>query len=342
MSESGMPKPVTMADIARRAAVSRPTVSRVLRNDPRISATTRERVLKAADALDYIPNPAFDLLAAQRWGSEKRGFRFALAYLDLGHFNREIFEGAVRRAETLGYRLERVSLVEFGSMEALDRGLYTRGVRGLLVPVIRERDAFPNLHWERYSSVACGVDFQKPPMHVVRPDVFTKIDETWRLLRERGYRRIGVVLPVEARNPLDVRRIGVSLYHQYQSGLRATDRIPLWTGHFSEMHKLPKWFARHRPEAVIAGVAGVLSALQVQQGMNGSCAFVSLVTEPKSGISGFDSRHRLIGVTAMNLLDQQIKHNKRGLPKDPLTILIPPKWIEGRTCPRRDGQRSTA
>jgi len=209
-----MPQLVTMADIARRAAVSRPTVSRVLRNDPRISDSTRQRVLEAASELNYTPNPAFDLLAARRWDSEKSTFRFTLAYLDLGHFDQRIHAGAERRGQSLGYHLERVRLKEFGSVEALDRALYTRGVRGLLVPIIRAAEALPALQWDRYSAVACGVDFHKPPMHVVRPDVFAKIDEAWRRLLDRGYRRIGVALPVESTNELDVRRIGVSLYYQ--------------------------------------------------------------------------------------------------------------------------------
>jgi len=95
-----------------------------------------------------------------------------------------------------------------------------------------------------------------------------------------------------------------------------------------------KWERKHRPEAVIGGVEQVGNLLGLLPGtLSGGKAFVSLVAKPDCGLSGFDSRHDLIGVTAMNLLDQQIKHNERGLPEHPLTILVPPKWIEGKTCP---------
>jgi LacI family transcriptional regulator len=48
---------VTIADVAARAGVGAGTVSRVLNDSPKVSATTRERVLAAIEVLDYRPNP---------------------------------------------------------------------------------------------------------------------------------------------------------------------------------------------------------------------------------------------------------------------------------------------
>ncbi|PIM73579.1 LacI family transcriptional regulator [Streptomyces sp. JV178] len=55
---------VTLADVAARAQVSPATVSRVLNGNYPVAATTRERVLKAVDELDYVLNGPASALAA--------------------------------------------------------------------------------------------------------------------------------------------------------------------------------------------------------------------------------------------------------------------------------------
>jgi LacI family transcriptional regulator len=45
---------ITSHDVARRAGVSQPTVSRALRGDPRVAEATRERVMLAASELGYV------------------------------------------------------------------------------------------------------------------------------------------------------------------------------------------------------------------------------------------------------------------------------------------------
>ena len=48
---------VTIADVAAHAGVGAGTVSRVLNDSPRVSESTRARVLAAIEVLDYRPNP---------------------------------------------------------------------------------------------------------------------------------------------------------------------------------------------------------------------------------------------------------------------------------------------
>ena len=57
---------VTSHDVARLAGVSQPTVSRALRDSPKVSADTKERVRRAANALGYVPSDAGRALSSGR------------------------------------------------------------------------------------------------------------------------------------------------------------------------------------------------------------------------------------------------------------------------------------
>jgi LacI family transcriptional regulator len=93
----------TMADIAKRAGVSRSTASFVLNNrqaELRISAKTRQKVLDAARELGYVRNEL-----ARAVGSGKN---FVLGYLKtaVGEQESLLMEGVLRAASEAGYLLK--------------------------------------------------------------------------------------------------------------------------------------------------------------------------------------------------------------------------------------------
>ncbi|MGR3455473.1 LacI family DNA-binding transcriptional regulator [Pseudooceanicola sp.] len=60
------PRPLTLRDVSEASGVSEMTVSRVLRNRGDVSQATREKVLRAAKQLGYVPNKIAGALASQR------------------------------------------------------------------------------------------------------------------------------------------------------------------------------------------------------------------------------------------------------------------------------------
>ena len=65
-TESGGERPPAMTDVARAAAVSHQTVSRVINGHPNVRLATRERVFAAIEKLGYQPNLAARALASGR------------------------------------------------------------------------------------------------------------------------------------------------------------------------------------------------------------------------------------------------------------------------------------
>src|SRR5436309_2486644 len=65
-------------EVAKRAHVSISTVSKVLSNTPYVSETTRQRVLKAVEELDYVPSLAGRALSKGR--TYNIGVIFAINY----------------------------------------------------------------------------------------------------------------------------------------------------------------------------------------------------------------------------------------------------------------------
>ena len=59
-------RPLTLRDVSEASGVSEMTVSRVLRGRGDVSEVTRERVLKAAKELGYVPNKIAGALASQK------------------------------------------------------------------------------------------------------------------------------------------------------------------------------------------------------------------------------------------------------------------------------------
>ena len=73
----------SLRELARSLGLSHTTVSEALRASPRVKASTRERVLKAAREVGYRHNPLAGALMSEMRRSRSGTFRGVLAVLEI-------------------------------------------------------------------------------------------------------------------------------------------------------------------------------------------------------------------------------------------------------------------
>lgn len=342
---------VTLADIAARAGVSVMAVSLALRQNPRISESTRLRIEQIAKEMGYQPNPMLSSLAAYRQQTKDAKYQSTVAAISNSlkrewrqefHHQEGFWEGAERRGKELGYKLEEFWLREPGmTPERLTRILLARNITGLLLlPQPRSRSHL-NLEWRHFSPVAYGYSLTRPQLHVTAVQHFHAGMTAMRRLRGLGYRRIGFLAAHEVIQRANMSILGGFLVEQNRKA--PADQIqPLILRRASlNRESFEKWYRDQRPDAVF--VVGLwservlewTSAMGLDVPGELGLAFENIIRG--QGISGIDENSQMIGAKAMELVKAMIDRGEKGIPQVPLRILVEGTWEQGRTVRRVTG-----
>ena len=123
----------TIKEIAELAGVSRGTVDRVLNNRGSVNPRTARKILEIAQALDYKPNKAGIVLAAQ-----KKNLKIGVILFDTGNpFFDDVLEGVNRKSRELGgyncsVLVSRVGFDLEAQLRAMDE-MVSQGVNGIVL-----------------------------------------------------------------------------------------------------------------------------------------------------------------------------------------------------------------
>ena len=344
-----MPQLTTTRDLAKKLGLSHSTVAMCLRNDPRVAAKTRERVLKCARENGYRPNPLVGALMAQVRGKRRQkdtgevvafltASESADAWKNLFSASRQ-FEGASSRGKQLGFSVQPFWLGNRGTRcRALDRVLTARGISGLLLAPLPIDYRTLELSWERYALIAMGYSFsQLAPHRVVHHNLKTMFT-CYHQLRLLGHRRIGLVLQPEA----DER-----VLHLWSTAFLGAQRLyqgdrlePCWIPTLTDPAPFLSWYKRRRPDAVI-GIwnhepLAWLRAAGIDVPGEVSFASLDLGEENIGRIAGVLQDNRNVGIAAMDVLASVLLQNEVGLPLIPRVTMIEDTWLDGPTVTRRD------
>lgn len=181
---------ITIAEVARAAGVSPMTVSRVLNGRGGASAETSERVLSAANQLNYRPNPFARGLRSDR--SKTIGF---LVPDITNPFFPEIIRGAEDAANAAGYNLLLSNVVENSKREAelIDAFLIHR-VDGIIVCSPRLPDsALHKALAPHRAAVLINREAPKDVAGTIMTDYEYGASQAINHLMERGRRNIAII-----------------------------------------------------------------------------------------------------------------------------------------------------
>jgi len=326
----------SLKDLAQAAGVSKSTAQRAMSNDPRCAIETREKVQKTAAEMGYRPNPIFSSMGFRN--EHKRLDGVPLAYLDVVMSEEKAagtsyFPAASKRAFQLGYNLQHFNIGEWECPEQVWKVLYARGFAGILLGRVHARD-LPLLKQNELFPVVCCGRLDALPYHMVRPSILRSMHWLWRKLAAMGYRRIGAAIGRhEPAVEDDFSRYASVLACQAETE-GESEAIPPFLGFPASTKELGDWAKKYRPDVVIGFHTGQYYALH-DAGFTipEELGYVALHSDSTSElkICSLNQNYFLIGECAVNLLDQLIRHGERGLPENPLNVIVEPSWIDGRT-----------
>jgi LacI family transcriptional regulator len=223
-----------------------------------------------------------------------------------------------------------------------------RGIRGVIIGQLMREDFVTKFPWSEFCAVACNTGYYKAPLHLVMPDYSHAVKRAFHEAYRRGYRRIGMVLFDEPSAIDDFDKVSGFLYCQSFLPSRA-GRVPV--AHFgpTDGGRLKTWLKDYRPDCVF-GLNDAVAFWIRDCGYRvpEDIGFVSLMgpgsedacdSMKKNGMTTLDHCAPLLGQTALEQLDIQLRTNQLGVPLQPITMMVEAVWVEGTSLPDRSNGR---
>lgn len=336
-------KRVVLKDVAAAAGVSVMTASYALRGSKNVSATTRTRVLAVANELGYEPDPLLTRLSSYRTQRKRENTGVAMAWINMhpsdetwnfrGSHYMEAFEGAQQRAMQLGYRLDTFDLLPLGGWDRVSEILRSRGIQGVILGQPPPGCDSAALEWKHFACVAIGRAIRNPDLPRVVINHIQSVSETYVRMRQRGYRRIGLVM--ELADCMKNAYRNVSGYYGICERLDISqgERIPPHLPEQLTVDNLGSWLKGWNVDAIIVHREDQMQKFLPELGLRTpkdiGFAHISMHA-PLKGVSGFVSDPAEYGSWAVDLVHWLLDRNQMGLlDSAPSMFLTSFRWVEG-------------
>lgn len=354
-------KPPTLKQIADQIGCSKNTVSLALRNSTRVSEEMKRKVHKIANELNYLPNARINEAMGYMRSFKKTTIKETLGILvdwpveskSQLAYNQHltlIFDSFEQRAAELGYATNYLFLsAPEMSSRRMDRIIRSRGIRGIVIVPMAKGPARLSISFDDIASIQIGRTLWSPRIDTVAGDDAYAVYLAAKVLRRRGYRKIGFFFSrwglAQSHNRLEMG----ALYSQKH--INEIEKIPIGISEkqktekdFLDIEKAQKefipWFQKYRPEAIICIGAVIKPMLESKLGLRvpEDVGIVQYDWVPKPGLelAGIWHNKNLQAARAVERLITKITHGMFGLPQHPEEVIFPAMWMEGPSVRRLD------
>jgi LacI family transcriptional regulator len=330
-----------MSDLAKAAGVSIATVSLALAGRPKVSAATREKILKVAAEMGYQKNPYVAALMVSRRRRSTPDQQPVIAFLTFHETAEAWREGlsidyytpAAREAGRLGYRLE-----TFWAMDPqmppkrLAKILYSRGINGILLNSPPRRRIRLEMDFSPFSAVALGAGLQYPLLHRVASDHFYIAREAIKRCADKGLKRVGFVCRQESDDRLQNRWLGAYLAECHR--LKMAMDIPPFMNNDYSVQDVVNWIRENRLDGVIGTLRGEWMELFSKAGLKipQEVRYIGMTLQREDPrISGYVESIDLVARTAVQHLIAMMHRHETGLPDTLCGSFILGRWHEGKS-----------
>ncbi len=342
----------TIRDVAKVAGVSVMTVSRSLRDEPKVAAETRARVLKAAQDLCYRPDPHLARMMKLVRSKKHISIRAVIAVIreevSDDQFRSQPYQfvplEAIRsRALGHGYEVEEFWLGRDGlTPKRLQKILYARGIEAVIVSPQSAKLPCSQLDYSSFATAAFGYALNDSTMDLSATNMNLGIQIAASELRRRGYRRIGVAITrwIDER----VQRGYSSGFFQFQNDIPHADHVPMLflpDKHLARgFNVFSEWYQQHKPDAIISFDTFVPKwLLRLKLKTPDDIGFVVHdLTSEMTGFAGMNHRRDQLAASAIDLVVMQLSQHQDMPISVPRQILISPEWIDGPSVRSVEGE----
>ncbi|WP_309380230.1 LacI family DNA-binding transcriptional regulator [Cerasicoccus frondis] len=334
----------SLRDVALKAGVNATTVSRALKNDPRVKKDTRDRILIIAQEMGYQRDARLDALNFYRNAKRQNKSKEVIAWLTnfdgphdwqgIGTYA-TIFRSLSRIAEKSGYRVDPF-WIEPKKMppRRVSEILRNRGIRGVIIGVEKDNESRIQLDWEHFSAITLSPRSGAPYLNSIKRDFFHDIELCVRKMVERGLRRIILIYH---------KRFG-EYVGNYANGsfLATTSKLLGQSGNIYCSHrteytqKLPIWLKESKADGVLTtAIHHYIDAVKsVHETERPFVASLDTQFETNSEIiPGILYEPDAYAQVIFNQIASQLNRFELGLPEHRLITSFPGRWVDESSTP---------